>query len=153
MRGEESHTSAVEGAVMPIESSVLWACVAVGAVGALVTGGIGAWIGGKRNSTVLGFLLGLLFGPIGILITLLMDQRPPCPECRELVDISSARCPFCGKALTWQGGRPQLRSEVRKRCESRKALNKQDVNEWEQSLANVDVELEYRSSKPEDELR
>ena len=58
----------------------------------------------------IGFIVGLILGPIGIVVSLLMPgkektYRPPpfktepqkgCPECNMLIRASSARCVFCG---------------------------------------------------------
>lgn len=42
---------------------------------------IGLEMGAKRNAGRSGFLLGLLFGPIGCILTAFIDCRPPCPAC------------------------------------------------------------------------
>lgn len=66
-------------------------------VSASMLGGVfGGWIGWFRNRMGLGMLLGMLLGPIGWLLLLLI--RPayvPCPECNAAAHPKWARCPVC----------------------------------------------------------
>jgi hypothetical protein len=54
----------------------------------------------KGGSEITGFLIGLVLGPIGILIALVSgDQRPRCPFCKEHVSKGATICPHCRKEL------------------------------------------------------
>jgi hypothetical protein len=67
----------------------------------------------KGHSTVAGFLVGFLLGPIGIILTLVsrpdragMDQKEldsgamkKCPYCAELVRIEATVCRYCQRDL------------------------------------------------------
>lgn len=47
-----------------------------------------------------GFLLGFLFGPLGILFSLfLKTHRTFCPFCKEELDPRATSCPFCEKEI------------------------------------------------------
>ena len=62
-----------------------------------VGGGIGYALGNMRSNGSLGFLLGLLLGPIGWIITLLVPEGgAKCPECLGSVPVGARRCKHCG---------------------------------------------------------
>ncbi len=50
-----------------------------------------------KNQGGSGFLLGMMLGPLGILITLLLPHggRTKCAFCRERIDKAAAVCPRC----------------------------------------------------------
>lgn len=63
---------------------------------------IGAAIGGAggRNSAGLGCILGALLGPIGWLVSYMMDgDRKKCPFCRSLIDKHARVCARCGRDI------------------------------------------------------
>ncbi len=72
-------------------------------------GGIGYFIGDARGRGPLGFLLGLLFGPIGWVIVLLLSPEDGasaaagsprlCPECCGKVPSAARKCMHCGSVL------------------------------------------------------
>ena len=57
--------------------------------------------GDARNAPVSGFILGLLFGPVGVVVALLDDHRPRCAACRERIQRQASLCPHCGCRLSW----------------------------------------------------
>lgn len=60
----------------------------------------GSMIGARKGLGCEGFALGVLLGPIGLLIAALMQgDRRPCPFCRELVRDGAAVCPHCHRDL------------------------------------------------------
>lgn len=66
----------------------------------LLFGILGALIGASKQRAALGFLLGLLFGPLGLLFILFTrGSRKKCPYCRELVQLDAVVCPHCQKDL------------------------------------------------------
>lgn len=74
----------------------------LGLITSLAFGGISAWIGAQKDSAGAGFILGLLLGPIGILITALaIDQRQKCPACGDRINTAAAKCRSCGSRLRW----------------------------------------------------
>ncbi len=54
---------------------------------------VGMNIGSARNMAVPGFLLGFLLGPIGLVITCMLDGRATCPKCRR--KIKGRTCTYC----------------------------------------------------------
>lgn len=62
----------------------------------LLFGLIGGMIGSKKGQGCGGFVLGLILGPIGLIIALLTKgDRVTCPFCKELIATNSKRCPKC----------------------------------------------------------
>lgn len=57
---------------------------------------VGAALGSRKGRGGTGFILGLLFGPIGILIVLVIrGNRRSCSACKELIHKAATRCPHC----------------------------------------------------------
>ena len=57
----------------------------------------------KGGSEVTGFLVGLVLGPIGILLALVSgDQRPKCPYCQEHISKGAKVCPHCRSELVFK---------------------------------------------------
>jgi hypothetical protein len=54
----------------------------------------------RGRSPLNGFLWGFLLGPIGWLVVLLIgDSRPRCPECRGVAMKGARKCMNCGSLL------------------------------------------------------
>jgi hypothetical protein len=69
----------------------------------LVFGIVGAMIGDKKGKGGLGFLLGVLLGPFGVLIIFLIKgNQKTCPYCRGTIHPDAIRCPHCQKDLPSQ---------------------------------------------------
>jgi len=69
-------------------------------------------IGRARGAPLLGLLLGLLCGPLGLLLILLIDRRPVCPVCHGRLIFAAAYqqggpkcCPHCKARLRWRSAR------------------------------------------------
>lgn len=78
----------------------------------VIWGLLGAIVGESKGSPMLGFLLSILLGPIGVLITVLLSKDEnalrrkalgrgmrECPACGELVQGKAALCRYCGTSL------------------------------------------------------
>lgn len=58
---------------------------------------IGGLIGIQRRRFLSGVVWGLILGPIGwLLVLLLADCRPKCPECKSPLNDGATRCHRCG---------------------------------------------------------
>jgi hypothetical protein len=69
---------------------------------AVVCAIIGAWIGEAKCQRSAGFILGILLGPIGILIVCLLpaqEKKKLCHHCKKQVSENSPFCPLCGANL------------------------------------------------------
>jgi hypothetical protein len=66
------------------------------------------YIGLNRNRVGLSILLGLLLGPLGLIVMLFLPKAYDriCPECRCGIPDEATRCGHCGAQLGQTGGRP-----------------------------------------------
>jgi RNA polymerase subunit RPABC4/transcription elongation factor Spt4 len=70
-------------------------------IGWVLCGIIGAMIGSRKGAGCSGFLLGILLGPLGIIISIVMrGDRKACPYCKELIQKDAVKCPKCGAILS-----------------------------------------------------
>jgi hypothetical protein len=66
----------------------------------LLCGIVAAMIGRRKGAGCVGFVVGLILGPIGIIIALVMKgNRKACPFCKELVNRDATVCPHCQKDI------------------------------------------------------
>ena len=74
----------------------------------LVMGVIGGAIGhAKGGKEVLGFVAGLILGPIGwLFIAILPTENRTCPDCKEAIKKDAAVCKHCGRRLGSPAQRP-----------------------------------------------
>jgi uncharacterized membrane protein YeaQ/YmgE (transglycosylase-associated protein family) len=73
----------------------------VGLVTWLIFGVVASMIGAKKGAGCSGFILGVLLGPIGIVIALVMKgNRKACPYCKELINVAATVCSKCQKDVT-----------------------------------------------------
>jgi len=62
----------------------------------LFCGVVAGMIGSKKGEGCGAFLIGVLFGPFGILFALLSKgNRRACPHCKELIHKDATVCPKC----------------------------------------------------------
>ena len=93
--------------------------------GCLICGVIGAVIGQTRNNGGGGFFLGLLLGPIGWIIVLMMDDptMKPCPTCKGKCPGDATRCQHCGvEFFSYTAYRPSLDALSRRSREAKAML-------------------------------
>jgi hypothetical protein len=69
---------------------------------------LGAVVGGRRNAAGFGLLLGLFFGPLGVLCAFALDGRPQCPCCRTRLEGRASVCPACHARLRGRGGLAEI---------------------------------------------
>ena len=68
---------------------------------------ISAVVGAKRGNPLGGTFLGVMLGPLGLVIVLLSKDknRVPCPFCAEKIQKKAKICLFCRKEFTQTFGR------------------------------------------------
>lgn len=73
----------------------------------------GRMIGRNKSADRLGFWLGALLGPVGlILAAVAIDGRKKCPVCRERVNESAEKCGHCREPLVWFDAKPLTQSQL-----------------------------------------
>jgi len=60
---------------------------------------LGAIVGSAKQSSGAGFVLGLLFGPLGVIAAFAMDGRRQCPACAARLNQGARKCAACGAVL------------------------------------------------------
>jgi hypothetical protein len=64
----------------------------------LLCGLIAGTIGKRKGEGFFAFIIGLIFGPFGIIFALISrGNRRTCPYCKELIHKDAIRCPHCQK--------------------------------------------------------
>lgn len=61
---------------------------------------IGGAIASRWGHTGYGCLLGALFGPLGALMALFLDDRIRCAACAQKISREACVCPFCRTPIT-----------------------------------------------------
>lgn len=68
----------------------------------IICGVLGAIIGSSKNAAGIGFMLGVLFGPLGVIAAFATDGRDKCSKCQGRLNGKPEICPHCGTKLDWQ---------------------------------------------------
>lgn len=57
----------------------------------------------RDRSGCLWAILGAVFGPIALILVLVMGRGGgvPCPTCRELIRMDALKCRHCGATIEW----------------------------------------------------
>ena len=67
----------------------------------LVCAFIASAIGSRKGEAGLGFVIGAILGPLGVIFALASrGDSVPCPHCREPVRKKASICPHCRTPLT-----------------------------------------------------
>ena len=87
--------------------AIAWACA---------FGSVGSYMGGQlKGQPTLGFVLGLLLGPLGLLLVFAFeDVRPKCGQCKMAVPEGAKKCGHCGADIVSvsQAALPSRQSEL-----------------------------------------
>jgi predicted RNA-binding Zn-ribbon protein involved in translation (DUF1610 family) len=71
-------------------------CLGINGLCALIAMGIGS----RKNEAGKSFVVGLLLGPLGVLLAMVSQgDRWPCPHCSEPVLSTAKVCPHCGRDI------------------------------------------------------
>lgn len=70
-------------------------------ISCIIFGVLGAIVGSRREKGVMGFYLGLLLGPIGVIVAFALDGRQSCVKCNSRLNGKPAVCPHCGQEYDW----------------------------------------------------
>jgi uncharacterized protein YbaR (Trm112 family) len=68
-------------------------------VDSIICAVLGAITGAAKNASGAGILLGLFFGPLGVIATLGIDLRYCCPTCNHKLNGTPKVCPQCHTEL------------------------------------------------------
>ncbi|MHC4404159.1 MAG: GYF domain-containing protein [Planctomycetota bacterium] len=68
----------------------------------IICAALGAAIGRTKMARITGALLGLCFGPLGLLAAFGIDKRPLCPQCYSRLNGMAKECPACHAQLIWK---------------------------------------------------
>lgn len=62
---------------------------------------VGTMIASQRDMPLIGFILCLLFGPIGVFGCAFLEGRTRCPQCGTHLNNGPAQCPACWARFRW----------------------------------------------------
>ena len=65
----------------------------------LIAACFGFHLGDRKNACWIGMGLGLVFGGVGLIVAVLIDNRDPCPVCAIRLGRGAQLCPGCGTRL------------------------------------------------------
>ena len=83
----------------------------------IVCGVASALVASNRGSSgLLWFVLGVLFGPFGLLFSFTAGPRTVCRDCRKPVDSEATKCPHCGRIFDSSSSEAKAIVEPTKVC-------------------------------------
>ena len=90
-------------------------------------------IGKSRQLLEIGIWLGILLGPIGIVVILCLDGRPKCPRCANRMDPAATLCTNCGALVARRSHR-----QPASRITGRPTL----PPNWEEQMRQADLNVD-----------
>ena len=79
-------------------SGYLWFWIWYGWISSAVAAGI---VGHGRKAALPGAVLGIFFGPVGLLAAFALDGRSSCPHCAGKLDGRGQICQHCNRPIRW----------------------------------------------------
>ena len=83
---------------------------------------LGCVVGTRKNAAAEGLVLGLIFGPLGVIVTFAIDKRPQCYQCAGRLDDQPKVCPHCRAELAWPYYGPPMHPEEAKRQQQQETI-------------------------------
>jgi hypothetical protein len=65
---------------------------------------VGTMIASQRDAPIIGFIICLLFGPIGVFGCAFLEGRIRCPQCGTHLNERPKQCPSCWSWFRWKEG-------------------------------------------------
>ncbi len=94
--------SASAGISEAAQGRIAFLAAAAYTVSMVVCAVLGRAVGAARMAFYTGMLLGLFFGPMGVLVAFAVDKRTQCPNCFSRLDGLARQCPYCRVILRWE---------------------------------------------------
>lgn len=60
-------------------------------------------VGAQKQAGWTCLMLGILFGPVGLIASFAIDHRETCPTCGTRLNGRPTMCPACKTRFTWKG--------------------------------------------------
>lgn len=89
---------------------------------------VGGALASRREAFHQGMVLGLVFGPFGLIAALLVEGREGCPACHEAVSGGAFLCPHCRTALIWDSSAWRRRPLIHSGSPLAKQLREQGID-------------------------
>ena len=83
----------------------------------------------KGQSGCLGFFLGIVFGPVGVLVCWL-DKGRPCPYCRGSLHPDAVKCPRCQSQVMNKWQEDIERSKARMLARAERSVRREQQPGW-----------------------
>jgi hypothetical protein len=96
------YLSASAGVSEAAQGRIAFLAAAAYTISMVVCSVLGRAVGAARMAFYTGMLLGLFFGPMGVLVAFAVDKRTQCPNCFSRLDGLARQCPFCRVMLRWE---------------------------------------------------
>jgi hypothetical protein len=94
--------SAIAIATEAVRARIAFFSAVAHTVSMIVCGALGGAVGSVRMAHYTGMLLGLFFGPLGVLVAFALDKRTQCPNCFSRLGGLARECPYCHVRLRWE---------------------------------------------------
>lgn len=78
----------------------MWLLIVLGWLSCALLGGV---VASWKEAGNMGFLLGLLFGPLGLIDAFALDDHMKCPACGGRINDAARKCQHCGETIARRG--------------------------------------------------